>query len=224
MIYSPGVYQHYHGDGVGLANDWLHFSGPCARELVHAYALPQNMPFRPLSTAFVAPILAEMSREMRLMTPFWQEALELLLGQLCLQLRRQMNARTDVAASLHKTELLQRFQALRIEIADTLDHPWTVSKMADRVHLSRSRFSALYREFFGTTVVEDLIIYRLHKAEWLLTNTLEAIGVVGVKCGFSNPYYFSRLFHKRVGCPPREYYRRHVAASRVARQLTARGG
>lgn len=85
--------------------------------------------------------------------------------------------------------------------------------MADAAHLSPSRFRALYRRFFGVSPAEDLIRARIRMACLLLTNATLTVGEVARRSGFGSVYYFSRAFKARVGCPPREYYRRHVAAA-----------
>ena len=80
--------------------------------------------------------------------------------------------------------------------------------MAKELHLSVSRFAVLYAEFFGASPVQELIRARLDKACWLLMSANLSVADIARESGFENIHYFSRLFHRRVGCTPRDYSRR----------------
>ena len=47
---------------------------------------------------------------------------------------------------------------------------------------------------------------RVNHAEWLLTNRHTTVAEAAEQAGFRSIHYFSRLFHRRVGCPPSRYY------------------
>jgi AraC-like DNA-binding protein len=85
--------------------------------------------------------------------------------------------------------------------------------MALLVHMSPKRFGQLHRKFFGISPAEDLIQARLERAKYLLSSTTLSVGRAAERSGFTNPYYFSRLFHRRVGCAPRDYQK--IASPRV---------
>jgi len=84
---------------------------------------------------------------------------------------------------------------------------WTVAEMAKRANLSEARFSALYRKIFGTSPNDELIRARGEHAQFLLAHTSLPIKAVAGRCGFESVPYFSRAFHRRVGCAPRDYLR-----------------
>ena len=64
-----------------------------------------------------------------------------------------------------------------------------------------------FSESFSETPVQYIISLRMERARWLLTNTLEPIGVVSIKCGFEHPHHFAAAFRKKVGCSPTSYRR-----------------
>jgi len=111
-----------------------------------------------------------------------------------------------VAAHVARRRL--RFEDLRVEMMDHVEREWTVAAMAREVFLSPCHFEKVYRDFFGVSPVEDLLRARIRRACWLLTNTELSMGEVAEQCGFNSPHYFSRVFRKRMGCPPSEYYQR----------------
>ncbi|MBC8011504.1 MAG: helix-turn-helix transcriptional regulator, partial [Burkholderiales bacterium] len=100
-----------------------------------------------------------------------------------------------------------RLGAVRDEMLASLEKVWTVSAMARRANLSEARFSALYRKIFGTSPNDELIRARIEHAQFLLAHTCLPVKAVAGKCGFESVPYFTRAFHRRVGCAPRDYLR-----------------
>jgi AraC family transcriptional regulator of arabinose operon len=104
---------------------------------------------------------------------------------------------------------------VRGEVMANLEQVWTVAEMAKRANLSEARFSALYRKIFGNSPNEELIRARVEHAQFLLAHTSLPIKAVAGKCGFESVPYFSRAFHRRVGCAPRDYLRVPIQATAV---------
>jgi AraC-like DNA-binding protein len=80
-------------------------------------------------------------------------------------------------------------------------------EVARQAGLSPAHFSRLFRRVTGQTFQDYLIFLRLSHARQLLLEGSLSIAEVARESGFQDPYYFSRLFHRRVGCSPREYQR-----------------
>lgn len=81
-------------------------------------------------------------------------------------------------------------------------------ELARLAHLSVSSFLQHFRQEFHTTPAKWLTVLRLRHSmkflmqrEWSIADTANA-------CGFRDPLYFTRQFHKYLGCTPSEY-RRH---------------
>jgi AraC-like DNA-binding protein len=72
------------------------------------------------------------------------------------------------------------------------------------VNLSPEHFHRLFSEQFHTTPFEYLLRRRLARACQLLVEGTLSVKQVATACGYDDPYYFSRLFHKRHGYTPRD--------------------
>lgn len=85
------------------------------------------------------------------------------------------------------------------------DSSLTVAKLADKIHLSQSRYRALFRKSFGISPCEYIIQQRLAHACELLKNTSHNISKIANYCGYQDTAYFCRLFRKKIGSTPSEY-------------------
>jgi LacI family transcriptional regulator len=71
--------------------------------------------------------------------------------------------------------------------------------------LSRRALERRLRKLLGRSPKEEITRVQLERAKQLLTGTDLPAAVIAEKCGFSQPKYFSQVFHAKVGCPPSVY-------------------
>jgi AraC-like DNA-binding protein len=207
LVYPPGEPQWFEADEGGgvFVNDFVHAEGIAVREALADFAIPTGHLFRSSGAGRVGARIQAMMLEIARREPYWEQALELHFRDLCLGLGRDLVESKAPQRSPRQRELLERFRRLRAAVLASLEEAWSVSSMAEKVHLSRTRFSVLYRQFFGLPPGEDLLRERLQRARWLLARGNHTVAEVAGQCGFQSVCHFSRLFHERVGCPPRGY-------------------
>ena len=215
IFYTPGHLHYYwgvdaHRRPAVLDNSFVHFLGRRASKLAALYSLPKNSIFHPRRPEELLHCLERLRQETLGRERFWETRASLALEELFLLAGRHLTAERTGPRERHRAGRKDAFHALRAEIHQHFTRRWTIRTMAQRAHLSPSRFAALYRDCFGVAPIDDLIDARLAHARDLLTNTTLPIKTVAAMSGFENIYYFSRIFRRRVGCPPREYYRRAV--------------
>ncbi len=81
-----------------------------------------------------------------------------------------------------------------------------LSHMAKRLGRSVSTISQFLRREYKTNFKNLLISQRMHLAEQFWKEYPEAtVCEVAFASGFSDQFYFSRVFHNKMGMPPREY-------------------
>lgn len=83
--------------------------------------------------------------------------------------------------------------------------PLTLHEVADRVYLSPSYFSRLFKAEIGTTFTEFLTQLRIKKSKTLLRMTSLSMEIVANNTGFANASYFATTFKRIEGRTPSEY-------------------
>jgi len=82
-----------------------------------------------------------------------------------------------------------------------------VRDLARRVGMGYASFRKRFREQTGHGPHQYHLRLRIQLAQHLLLTTDKTVREVAFAAGFSDPYYFSRLFRRIAGVPPRGYRR-----------------
>ena len=91
-----------------------------------------------------------------------------------------------------------------------LDKKLDIDELAARVYLSHSGLIWKFKNELDTTPSQYLNMLRLRYSKQLLLNHSYTITQISEMCGYSNPYYFTNLFHKYSGMSPTEFRRFHL--------------
>jgi len=90
-------------------------------------------------------------------------------------------------------------------LSNHLQEPLSVGTLAERAHLSVSRFNVLFRRRFGRSPHQYLLDMRVGHAGELLAATALPLGIIAEYCGFADIHHFAKAFKRRTGMPPGEY-------------------
>ena len=87
---------------------------------------------------------------------------------------------------------------------------FTSAQIQEACGLSYKYAGTLFKEVTGQTIKEYQCTLRLRKAEQLLKETNKSITEIAQLTGFSDVFYFSKIFHRKKGCPPGEYRKTYI--------------
>ncbi|GEA51740.1 AraC family transcriptional regulator [Vibrio inusitatus NBRC 102082] len=89
------------------------------------------------------------------------------------------------------------------------------TNIADNSFLSTRQLERLFHQFFQTTPSQYLSDQRISRAKELLVSDINlSINQIAQSCGFSDSNYFSRVFRKQIGIPPRDYRKQEFVNNR----------
>jgi len=119
----------------------------------------------------------------------------------------------DSARSSRQKEVMQKLMELRSRMMDDPGQPWTVEEMSRNMGMGKSTLQKQYKSFFGKSIFEELIRFRVELAKHLLKDTTLTLSEVAEKCGYSSESYFMKQFKSVAGITPTAF-RKHDVLSK----------
>ncbi|NNE76579.1 MAG: helix-turn-helix transcriptional regulator [Pricia sp.] len=123
-------------------------------------------------------------------------------GILTLLLSRFIDATATLSEDQNDLHDLRRIQ---IYIAENLDGPLSISKMAQHFNMSSDHFSRSFTKIIGVRPNRYIQQRRIERAQMLLLTTDDTISEVAEKAGYQSLAYFSRAFKKITGKNPNTF-------------------
>lgn len=80
----------------------------------------------------------------------------------------------------------------------------TLDELSEQFELSKQYIIRLFKERYHQTPIQYIQQYRLYMAKKLMHDSDLTISEIAYQVGFSNPFYFSRLFKRYEGVTPSE--------------------
>lgn len=104
-----------------------------------------------------------------------------------------------------RNEAVDRFAHLLIDKIP--DCSFDISKAVEETGYNPNYFRKIFRDMLNTTPVEYFNRLRIEHAKRQLKQygTIRSIKEISARCGFSDPYYFSRKFKQLTGMSPRDF-------------------
>ncbi|MGH3302745.1 MAG: helix-turn-helix domain-containing protein [Streptosporangiaceae bacterium] len=91
-----------------------------------------------------------------------------------------------------------------------LAEPWTLTTLAEEVHLSRSQLVRSFDATVGMSPMAYLRKMRVERMARLLVSTDLSVAEAARSVGWRNQFHASQCFHAHYGVSPTEYRRRQT--------------
>lgn len=171
---------------------------PSGRDAANAFASLPAMA-RPGSEPQIEALFAELERAWASQETGYRLRCRGILLQLLHRL--VIAGATPVRASLHARRILPVVERLKNDST----RAWTLGELAKLAGLSKSRFRTVFKQVTGTSTVRYINWLRINRARALLMEGDYTVTEAAERVGFSDVYYFSRLFRKMTGASPSSY-------------------
>ena len=100
-------------------------------------------------------------------------------------------------------------------ISNHYKEPLTVQRMANMINLSDMYFGTLFKKETGMSFKNFLTLVRMNRAEEMLYSGEYRIHEISDACGFSDVFYFSRIFKKHRGMSPSDAIKQHKSRNGI---------
>ena len=193
--------QHSYGpDADGWSERWALFEGSLVRDFMRLRLISEQDPIA---------ILRNLDRAQRLFSNLHADLL-----------KDTSLARASAASALHQIVILSAQQASRAkpsqqegpDITEILEalrkramHPLDMVAFATEYGISPATLRRKVTAEVGLPPKGFQLRVRMDHAKELLTTTDDKIEIIASKVGIDDAFYFSRLFHERENCTPREF-------------------
>lgn len=121
------------------------------------------------------------------------------------------DAVTELGRHAPQTPDPRLLRALRF-IDDHLADPLSREGLARHCGCSVSRLHTLFKQTLGKAPMDHVVSERLNQARQLLLASDLPVQDIARRCGYRDPFFFSRAFRRSEGCAP-SAYRRTVQAT-----------
>ncbi len=193
--------QHAYGPEPGFpwSKIWINMTGELPGELLRCYGMPDQCLFREFPEA--GRILAKL---VAVLPKIPEKQADDFVGRRLhhlIQILRNQNSRNALRIKEDSSaEKLRNF--LRAHIMGV---PPTLEEMGEHIARSQAQTIRIFRKAFGQTPYAFLLNAKIEAAAEILRQSRQSARDTAKLLGFSNEYYFSRIFKEKKGMPPGEF-------------------
>lgn len=201
IVFRPHEPQEYrYLAGENSVSHYIHFTGRGVGEIFEKLGIDAIRVFDMGISGTYEEISEKMVREFTMKRPFYEQFCASYLYEMLSLVGRK---HAMLSQSIGRGSV-QRINASCVRIYESLPYPPPTEILAAECHLSVSRFTHLFREVTGKSVLSFTQSMRIDRARELLLATDLSVREISEAVGFADQNYFSRLFKKITGKAPRD--------------------
>ncbi len=202
IFFAPDTPQFFQSDS-DVIHNWAHFDKRLSEKLT-LYNIPTDQILYPKDVGFISDIFRKLEIENFSENEHKDTLCAALSEEFLIRFSRALHGETPLPLTDRAER--KRLRELRQYILSHPEQKWSVSKIADKVPLSPSRFHAVYKSLFGTSPMQDVIEAKISYAKsLLLANHRLSLPEVAEKLGYNDQYHFIRQFKAVTGETPGQY-------------------
>lgn len=202
IVYKEGTPQLYRACGANFSNDWFHFGlSDGDFDFFEALDIPFDKVMKLNDINGLSLIIKNMSYERYSSNMFKTDSVELYMKLFFIKLSEELHSSGVSRSSTH----YDKMAILRSQIYNMPYNEWNVEGLSHQLAMSKSYFQHLYKETFGISVMNDVILSRVEHAKFLLSTTDISVTKIAQMCGYKCELHFMRQFKSRMSMTPSEY-------------------
>lgn len=179
---------------------WIHFTGHGAVELLKRYDIRPFVRYRISDTRHFRILAEKIIREYQMRQTGFEDISCAYLVQILTMAKRRIDAAAD-ERPVGPPDLSPALEDMQTEFAKKRE----IADYAKMCCISSSYFISRFKKEYGMSPYRYLTEIRVSQAKHLLLETGISISEISHSIGYSDPFCFSRIFHKYTGMSPSEF-------------------
>jgi len=188
--------------GEEFLHDFMHLDCESEEERALIGSVPKSVALPLLLPSRLTECMATIEKELRFDSPYQSQIISALCASF-LYIVKSETKKNNLSFAKHK--YYEQLYSIRTEIYQNPSRDWSIDSILKTVFISRSYLQHAYKEFFGRSCMEDVILARINYAKTLLINEGLSISEIAEACGYNCTEHFIRQFAKNVGATPHQY-------------------
>ncbi|NNH80910.1 AraC family transcriptional regulator [Rhizobium laguerreae] len=200
----PNRVHSYAPDGDGWDERWALFEGSFTRDFVRLRIIAERHPVVALHHLDeMVRLFGKLHADLLDDTNLGQASAALMLHRIVISAARRASGAAD--RRQERLDMADIVETLRRRAMQPLD----LAAFAAEHGMSQATLRRRFTLETGLPPKAFQLRARMDHAKQLLATTDEKIETVAAMIGLDDPFYFSRIFHEREGCSPREFRARY---------------
>jgi len=195
ILYPPKHKIYYRACSKNYINDWVRFDAD--ESYITETVLPIGIPFSLPDPSYCHQLFQLLTLEHTFQNDYRELSIDylfrILFNKLCEASQDKLSPKYYNLLNLRKA------------LYNNPGHPWTVSLMAEYLHISAGYLQTIYKSTFGISCMEDVIHCRIRLAKEKLGFGPHKIAEIATICSYANVEHFCRQFRQLTGDSPRAY-------------------
>ena len=199
-LLRKGETHHYYADEDNpWIKMWINVTGILPSTVLDSYGLHHSMLFPKLDTSAYIKQIHEIGHSDSTDLNTMYDRCFVVFVRLCQYIRQSMEGHNNHSSIPDNIAQLKNYIDLN------LGSPLTMEICNSITHLSTSQTIRSFRHTYGVPPYEYLSQQRIESAKVLLRGSSLTLQDIASQLGFSDQFYFSKYFKKRVGQSPKDY-------------------
>jgi len=150
-------------------------------------------------------LLMTIDAEFQKKSDYYEMMVKNMLLTALVHIRRNYREYFQNSIHPHNVRIVHQLNSVMQYIDEHIFDDLSIRMLAEKAHMSRSHFSALFCELNGISAWEYIISKRVAHAAHLLQSTEMSIMEIAMTCGFNTAANFNHAFKKQTNKSPTQY-------------------
>ena len=180
---------------------WVHVSGSSAFSFFDEIVSTKGSLIQSIDATHIQKLAFQIFNALKSAEPPSEIKISIDIYKLFMNLLNPQQQNIVKQESKHEESL----EDLKFYIIEHLSDSLSVKDLANKVHMSLSHFSRIFKEYTGYAPYEYILISRLNKAKNLLQKTNMSIVNIALETGFNSESNFIVFFTENTGYTPGKF-------------------